>query len=172
MRSHSTHPCTLCSGVLSGGMLPSVMGTCGCGSHCVIAPKEGAGTSYIGISPVSYNSDPWPVRWNNDSLGAVIYLEPTKATSVQVVQVQMLRSLQEGQWRRGQIFMNALGARGRGYHTVFQRTQRQPYIHLGATRVIGLGRIMLVFSNGIRRNQRFNSNAWRNGALYVSIGRY
>lgn len=69
--------------------------------------------------------------------------------------------------------------RGRAgaYHAAFQRTQQQPYIQLGAIRAvelcpIELCPIMLVSSNVIKRNQRFNSNAWRNGALYVSISRY
>lgn len=79
MRSHSTHTCTVCSGVLAGGTLHSVMGTRRCDSHCVTAPKEGAGIGYIWTRPVSYNSDPWPIWWKNESLGVVIYLESIKA---------------------------------------------------------------------------------------------
>lgn len=70
MRPHSTHTCTFCSRALAGVVM---------GSHDVTAPKEGAGTGYIRTCPVSYNSDPWPTRWKNESLGVGIYLEPIKA---------------------------------------------------------------------------------------------
>lgn len=62
--------------------------------------------------------------------------------------------------------------RAGGHHAVFLRTQRQPSFQLGALQVVGLGRIMLVFGNVIKRNQRFNSNARGNGAFYDPISRY
>lgn len=56
-------------------------------SYCSEAPKSDASTVCLWIYPVGYHSNPWPIKWKNESLGVVFYLEPIKAIGVEVFQV-------------------------------------------------------------------------------------